>query len=120
MESEPPDGNDYNDALNGQYSFWRWREWIICLGAVKAYEEMGHKAAIALSRNMTTYNLPDCFTEKPTSLLSRVGEAIMRNQWKTMDPELVNDWNEGGSKPRRTELKCCQKWGSGNMTPKPQ
>ena len=71
MESEPPDGNDYNDALNGRYSFWRWREWIICLGVVKAYEEMGHKAAIALSRNMTTYDLPDCFTEKPTPLLSR-------------------------------------------------
>ena len=28
-----------------------------------------------------------------------------------MDPELVNDWNEGGSKPRRTELNMLSKMG---------
>jgi hypothetical protein len=68
METEPPEGNDYNDALNGGYSFWRWRGWIICLGAVKAYEVRGHSAAIALSRNMTTRDLPDSFTERPLPL----------------------------------------------------
>ena len=39
METEPPEGTDYNDALDGGYSFWRWRGWIICLGVVKAYND---------------------------------------------------------------------------------
>jgi hypothetical protein len=111
METEPPEGNDYNDALNGGYSFWRWRGWIICLGAVKAYEDRGQSAAIALSRNMTTRDLPDCFTERPIPLPSIMGEALMRNHWKSLKADLIDEWSEEGAKPRRTELTLSSKLG---------
>jgi hypothetical protein len=111
METEPPEGGEYNEALNGGYSFWRWRGWIICLGAVKAYEDRGHTAAIALSRNMTTSNLPNCLTERPLPLPSIMGDALLRNHWKTLNGDLIHEWNEVGSKERRTELTMASKLG---------
>ena len=111
METEPPEGSDYNDALNGGYSFWRWRGWLICLGAVKAYKERGHEAAVALSRNMTTRDLPECFTERPVPLASIMGEALMRNHWRTRTVGLINEWNEPGSTNRRTDLTMSSELG---------
>ena len=60
---------------------------------------------------MTTRDLPDCFTERPTPLLSIMGEALMRNHWKSLNAEMINEWNEVGSKLRRTELTLSSKLG---------
>ena len=35
----------------------------------------------------------------------------MRNHWKTLKADLINEWNESGSRPRRTELTLSSKLG---------
>ena len=35
----------------------------------------------------------------------------MRNQWKTLVGDLINEWNESGAKMRRTELTMASKMG---------
>ena len=60
---------------------------------------------------MTTRDLLECFTERPVPLLSIMGEALMRNYWKTLTVRLINEWNESGSTNRRTELTMSSKLG---------
>ena len=35
----------------------------------------------------------------------------MRNHWNTLNGDMINEWNEGGSKMRRTELTLSSKMG---------
>ena len=40
-----------------------------------------------------------------------MGDALLRNHWKTLNGDLIHEWNEVGSKERRTELTMASKLG---------
>ena len=60
---------------------------------------------------MTTRDLPNCLTERPLPLPCIMGDALLRNHWKTLNGDLIHEWNEVGSKERRTELTMASKLG---------
>ena len=60
---------------------------------------------------MTTRDLPNCLTERPLPLPSIMGDALLRNHWENLNGDLIHEWNEVGSKTRRTELTMASKLG---------
>ena len=77
LEKELPEGESIRDILDGKLMYWRWRDWIICVGNLMTYENKKIKDILALTQNMLSFNLPEHFTELLKPISEVIGETLM-------------------------------------------
>ena len=91
MEQEPPEGEDFRAALDGRISYWRWRDWVVCMGTEDTFRNRGMLDSLLLMNNMAPFNLPESFSQVPTPLMETIGEGLHRRAWGSFDRKLISE-----------------------------